>query len=85
MAPLCLAKPGSVPQQPNQCLTAKSKKQLSNINGPLGMPVSMGEKPSQGDVSSDASSLKWLNRQTAGGYSKEMELKSEKLLHLCWS
>ena len=31
--------------------TAKSMKQLRNINRPLGVLVSMGERPSQRDVS----------------------------------
>ena len=47
IAPISPAKPGSVAQQPNQCSTAKSKKQFHNINRPLGMPVSMEERPSQ--------------------------------------
>ena len=43
IAPIPLAKPCSVARQPNQCSTAKSKKQFCNINGTLGMPVSMGK------------------------------------------
>ena len=55
IAPISLAKPGSVMIHPNECWTAKSKKQFRNINGPSGMPVSMGGRPSQRDVSSDVS------------------------------
>ena len=40
-------KPGSVVRQPNQCSTAKSKKQFRNINRPSSLLVSMGEMPSQ--------------------------------------
>ena len=47
IAPITPAKPGSVAQQPNQCSTAKLKKQLCNINRPSGMLVSMGDRPSQ--------------------------------------
>ena len=49
------AKPGSVARQPNQCSTAKSRKQFRNINRPWGVTVSMGERPNQRDVSSDIS------------------------------
>ena len=55
IVPIFLAKPGSVAQQPHQCSTAKSRKQLRNINRPSGMLVSMGERPNQRDVSSDVS------------------------------
>ena len=53
--PISPAKPGSVAQQPNQCPTAKSRKEFHNINRPWGVMVSMGERPSQRDVSSDIS------------------------------
>ena len=36
-------------RQANQCSTAKSRKQLRNINKPWGVTVSMGERPSQRD------------------------------------
>ena len=55
IAPISTVKPDSVARQPNQCLTAKSRKQFRNINRPWGMTLSMGERPSQGDVSSDIS------------------------------
>ena len=55
IAPISPAKPGSVAQQLNQCSTLKSRKQFGNINRPWGMLVSMGERPSQRDVSSDVS------------------------------
>ena len=35
--------------QPNQCSTAKSRKQFRNINRPWGVTVSMGERPGQRD------------------------------------
>ena len=53
LAPIPLPKPGSMVRQLNQCSTAKSKNQFRSINGSLGMPVSMRERPSQKDVSSD--------------------------------
>ena len=49
------SKRGLVARHLNQCSTAKSKKQFHNINGPSGVLVSMGERPSQIDVSSDVS------------------------------
>ena len=52
IAPISPAKPGSVARQPNQCSTAKSRKPFRNINGPWGVTLSMGERPSQRDVSS---------------------------------
>ena len=55
IAPISPAKPGSVARQPNQCSTANSRKQFCNMNEPKGMTVSMGERPSQRDVSSDVS------------------------------
>ena len=55
IAPISPMKPGSVARQPNQCLTAKSRKQFRNINRPWEMTVSMGERPSQRYVSSDIS------------------------------
>ena len=55
IAPISPAKPGSVARQPNQCSTAKSRKQFRNINRPWGVTVSMGERPNQRDVSSDIS------------------------------
>ena len=42
IAPTSPAKPGSVAQQPNQCSTAKSRKQFRSINRPWGVTVSMG-------------------------------------------
>ena len=51
IAPISPAKPRSVARQLNQCSTAKSRKQI----WPWGMTVSMGERPSQRDVSSDIS------------------------------
>ena len=50
IAPTSQAKPGSVVPQPNQCSTAKTRKQFRNINRPWGVTVSMGESPSQRDV-----------------------------------
>ena len=50
LAPISLAKPGSVERQPNQCSTAKSRKQFRNINRPWGVTVSMGERPNQRDL-----------------------------------
>ena len=44
IAPISPAKSGSVVRQPNQCWTAKSRKQFHNVNRPSGMPVSMGGK-----------------------------------------
>ena len=41
IAPISPAKPGSVTQRPNQCSTAKSRKQFRNINRPWGVTVSM--------------------------------------------
>ena len=55
IGPISPAKPSLVARQSNQCSTAKSKKQFRNINRPSGMAVSMGERPSQRDVSSDVS------------------------------
>ena len=52
-APISPEKPGSVARQPNRCSTTKSRKQFHSINGPSGMPVSMGERPNQRDVSSN--------------------------------
>ena len=43
IVPISSAKPGSVVRQPNQCSTAKSKKQFHNINRPWSMTVSVGE------------------------------------------
>ena len=51
---------------------SKIKKQLCNINGPLGV-LSIGESPSQRDVFWDASwrfQLEWLSEQVVGGCSK---------------
>ena len=56
IAPISPVKPCSVARQPNQCSTAKSRKQFRSINRPWGVMVSMGERPSQRDVSSDTSS-----------------------------
>ena len=42
ITPISPVKPGSVARQPNQCSTAKSRKQFRNINRPWGVPVSMG-------------------------------------------
>ena len=54
-------------RQPNQCSTAKSKKPYHNINRLSGMPVSIWERPSQRDVSSDVSEGSnwnvWTDRQ----------------------
>ena len=50
IAPISLAKPGSVARQPNQCSRAKSRKQFRNMNRQSGMPISMGERPSQRDL-----------------------------------
>ena len=55
IVPISREKPGSVAQQSNWYSTAKSMKQFRNINGPLGMMVSMRERPIQRDVSSDVS------------------------------
>ena len=55
MEPISPKKPGSVARQPNQCSTAKPRKQFCNINRPSGMPVSMWERPSQRYVPSDVS------------------------------
>ena len=55
IAPISPAKPSSVVRQPNQCSTAKSRKQFRNINRPWAVTVSMGERPNQRDVSSDMS------------------------------
>ena len=55
IAPISPAKPGSMARRPNQCSTAKSRKQFFNINRPWGLMVAMGERPSQRDVSSDIS------------------------------
>ena len=55
IAPISMAKPGSVPQQSNQCSTAKLMKQFHDINGLSGVLLSMGERPSQRDVSPDVS------------------------------
>ena len=43
IAPISPVKPGSVARQPNQCSTAKSRKQFRNINRPWGVMVSMGK------------------------------------------
>ena len=51
IAPICPAKPDSVAWQSNWYSTAKSMNQFHNINWPLGMLVSKGERPSQRDVS----------------------------------
>ena len=48
-------KPGSVAREPNQCPTAKLKIQFHDINEPLGIPVSQGERLSQRHASSDVS------------------------------
>ena len=53
------AKPVSVARQPNQCSTAKPRKQLCNINRSSGMLVSMGERPNQRDLSSDVERSHW--------------------------
>ena len=53
--PIFPANPGSAVPRLNQCATAKSMKQFHNINGPSSEQVSMGERPSQRDVSSDVS------------------------------
>ena len=55
IAPISPAKTGSVAVQPNQCSTAKSRKQFYNINRQRAVTVSMGERPNQRDVSSDIS------------------------------
>ena len=44
IAPISPAKPGSVARQPNQCSTAKLRKQVRNINRPWAVTVSMGGK-----------------------------------------
>ena len=59
IVPISLAKPDSVAQQPNQCSTAKSRKQFRIINRPWGVTVSMGERPSQRGASSDISWSWW--------------------------
>ena len=51
LAPVSLVWPGSMAWHPNQCSTAKLMKQIHNINRSLGMPVSMGERPGQKDMS----------------------------------
>ena len=53
IAPISLVKPGSVARQPDQCSTAKSRKQFRNINRPWGVTVTIGERPNQREVSSD--------------------------------
>ena len=42
IAPISPAKPGSEARQPNQCSTAKSRKQFRNINRLWGVTVPMG-------------------------------------------
>ena len=54
ITPISPVKPGSVAQQTNQCSTVKSRKQFHGLNGPSGVQVSMVERSSQRDVSSDA-------------------------------
>ena len=44
ISPISPAKPGSVAQQPNQCSTAKLRKQFRNINRPLGSDGIYGGK-----------------------------------------
>ena len=51
ITPIYPAQPCSLMQQPNQCSRSKSIKQLHNINRPLGVLVSTGERPKQRDVS----------------------------------
>ena len=85
IAPISSAKPGSVAQQPNQCSTAESRKQLHTINRQSSMLVSMGERPSERDVSSKvswSSQLKWLEGHTVGSCSKETEHKT-KISYAC--
>ena len=53
VAPISPVKPGSVARQPNQCSTAKSRKQFRNINRSWEVTVFMGKRPNQRDVSSD--------------------------------
>ena len=55
IVPISPAKSGSAMWQPNQCSATKLRKQFRNINRPSGMPVSMGEWPSQRDMSSNVS------------------------------
>ena len=47
IAPISPAKPDSVARQPNQCSTAKSRKQFRNINRPWGVTTSIGERPNR--------------------------------------
>ena len=47
IAPIYTAKPGSVAQQLNLYSALKLMKQFCNINRPLGVLVSIGERPSQ--------------------------------------
>ena len=55
IAPISPVKPGSVAPQPNHCSTEKSMKQFWSISGSSGIPVHMGERPTQRYVSSDVS------------------------------
>ena len=55
IAPISLGKASSVALQPNQCPTAKLRRQFRNINRPWGYTSTYGERPSQRDVSSHVS------------------------------
>ena len=53
--PISTVKPGSAARKPNQCSTSKSMTQFHGINGLPDVTVSMGKRPNQRDMSSDAS------------------------------
>ena len=83
IAPISLAKSGSVAQQPNLCSTAKLKKAFHNINGPSGVPVSIGESQKCVfrcflKVATEMAEWTDSTRLFQTG-SKQMEYKSEKL------
>ena len=79
--------PDSVAPQRNQCSTPKLMKQFHSINRPLGVLVSMEERPSLRDVLWDVSwrlPLRWLNRQMEV-VPKRRRSTSEMPLRLHWS
>ena len=80
---------GSDKQKPyGVTLTTALITAYATMNAVSGTLVSNGARPSQRDVSWDASwrlQLRWLNGQTVGGCSIEKGHHSEMLLHLRWS
>ena len=78
IAPISPAKPGSVARQPNQCSTAKSRKQFRNINRPWRVTVSMRERPNQSKVKTVSSNRAMGAETTALRLQCEIHSRADK-------